>query len=75
MAKQKQGGGKALQGTNGTTSQKAKPGSRNAQKQHPSYSKGPKGGGPTLAEQVAAHERRVAQELQEAQRPRRFSYW
>lgn len=74
MAKQKQGGGKARKGaskrahTNGSD--------RASQKQSVDYLRGPKDGGPTLAERVAGYNRRVAQEERDRfKRPKLNSWW
>lgn len=65
MAKQKQGGGKSGKNLNIRITAVQNKG-RSKFKQSPEYLRGPKNGGPTLAEIVAAHDSRIRREEEEA---------
>lgn len=83
MAQQKQKGGKAGKGAKRVADQASKDKGRAAFKKTAQYLRGPKDGGPTLAERVAAFNRRKEQERLEFERlehaiwmsRRRYPYW
>lgn len=78
MAQQKQRGGKAGKGAKRVADQASQNKGRATFKKTAQYLRGPKDGGPTLAERVAITNRRIEEERLERERrlgSRRSSYW